>query len=231
MKRIALAAAALLALAALAGVAARPEGAGAAESPTLDERTVTVSGTGAVRSTPDRAQISFGVESRGATARAALAANAAEMRNVIDALRSAGVGELATQGVSVWPSYGDENRVLGYTATNTVGGVVDADRAGAVIDAAVAAGANQIYGPSFTKSDADELYREALGLAVSDARARAETLATAAGGRLGRVLSVNESSAAPVPLMEKTAAADAGTPVVPGRLETTATVNVTFALT
>src|SRR5262245_40360735 len=100
MKRLLLAAAALLALAALAGVAGRPEGAGAAD-PTAD-RTVTVTGVGAVRSVPDRAQLSFGVESRAATAEAALAANGSAMRKLLGALRDAGVGELQTQTVSVW---------------------------------------------------------------------------------------------------------------------------------
>lgn len=230
MKRLVMVALSLLALAALAGVLGRPDGAVAADAPDPNLRTVTVTGTGAVRSSPERAQISFGVESQGASASAALAANAAGMRKVIEALRRAGVSELQTQSVSVSPRYGDDNRVVGYVAANTVGGVAAVARAGEVIDAAVAAGANQVYGPSFTQGDADELYRKALELAVEDARDRAATLASAAGGSLGRVLTVRESSTPPMPLAEKAAASDAGTPVVSGEQETTATVTVSFEL-
>jgi uncharacterized protein len=228
MKRLLLAAAALLALAALAGVVGRPEGAGAADPP--GDRTVTVTGVGAVRSVPDRAQLSFGVESRAGTAQAALAANGAAMRKLLAALGEAGVDELQTQTVSLWPTWGDDNRLDGYVATNTVGGVVAVARAGAAIDAAVAAGANQIYGPTLTSDDARKLYGQALDAAVDDAEGRARILAAAAGATLGRVVTIAESSAPPQPLIEKAAATDASTPIVAGRQETTANVTVTFAL-
>jgi uncharacterized protein len=229
MKRLLLAAAALLALAALAGVVGRPEGAGAADPP--PDRTVTVAGVGAVRSTPDRAQLSFGVESRAATAQAALAANGVAMRKLLAALREAGVDELQTQTVSVWPNWGEDNRLDGYVATNTVSGVVGVGRAGAAIDAAVAAGANQVYGPTLTSDDARTLYGQALKAAVDDAEARARILAAAAGATLGRVVTIAESSAPPQPLAEKAAATDASTPIVAGQQDTTANVTVTFALT
>ena len=226
MKPVLLAAAGLLAVAALAGVLGRPVGAGAADPPS--RRTVTVTGLGAVGSTPDRAQLSFGVESRAATAQAALAANASAMQRLLAALREAGVSELQTESVSVWPRWTDGNRDDGYVASNSVSGVIGVARAGAAIDAAVAAGANQVYGPSFTSEDARALYRQALRAAVDDARARAETLARAAGASLGGVLTVSESGqASPEPLVER--AADA-TPIVAGQQETTASVTVTFAL-
>ena len=82
-------------------------------------------------------------------------------------------------------------------------GVTAVGRAGAAIDAAVGAGANQIYGPSLTSDDARKLYEQALEAAVKDARARAQTLAGAAGGTLGRVLTIAESSAPPMPLVRE----------------------------
>jgi uncharacterized protein YggE len=111
-----------------------------------------------------------------------------------------------------------------------VGGVVAVARAGAAIDAAVAAGANQIYGPTLTSDDARKLYGQALDAAVDDAEGRARILAAAAGATLGRVVTIAESSAPPQPLIEKAAATDASTPIVAGRQETTANVTVTFAL-
>ena len=105
------------------------------------------------------------------------------------------------------------------------------DGAGALIDAAVAAGANTIYGPSLSRSDADALYRQALSKAVDDAKGRAELLAKAAGRSLGRVTAIAESgSAAPVPYAAKASAAQDSTPVVSGPQETTASVTVTYEL-
>ena len=229
MKRLALAAVLLLAGAALAGVL-RPEGAAAVDAPQAD-RTVTVTGTGSVRAVPDRAQLSFGVESQGSTARAALAANAAEMRRLIDALRRSGARDVATQYVSVSPRYRESAmEIAGYTATNTVSVTIGVDRAGALLDAGTAAGANQVYGPSLSRSDAEKLYRDALRAAVDDARERAAVLADAAGASVGRVLSLVEGGAdAPVFEAAK-AVADSSTPIEAGSQETTAVVSVTFAL-
>ena len=228
MKRLALAALALLAAAALTGVL-RPEGASAVEAQ-AGERTVTVTGTGSVRATPDRAGFSFGVETQADTARAALAANAAEARRLLDALRRAGAGDLQTEGVTVSPRVSEGGRIAGFSAVNTVSASIAAGRAGALIDAAVAAGANQVYGPSFTAGDAEALYRRALAAAVAQARERAGVLAEAAGAAVGPVQSVVEGGGGPIATESKAVASDAGTPIEPGSRETTATVTVTFAL-
>jgi len=105
MKRIALATGLVFAAAALAGVL-RPDGAGAAD-PTTTTDTVSVTGTGSVDAVPDRAEVSAGVETRAATAKAALAANGAAMQKVIAALRANGGKEVTTQTVSLSSAYGD----------------------------------------------------------------------------------------------------------------------------
>lgn len=206
---------------------------GAATSAAADAGGITVQGTASVTSAPDRAELSFGVESQGDSARAALAANAAEMRKVIAALRSAGATNLKTQHVSLSPRYGERNEPTGFAATNSVSATVkDLARAGAVIDAAVAAGANQVYGPSLSRGDQTALYRQALEAAVDEARATAQALASAAGVSLGRITAVVEAGAAPRPL--PFAAADRAlaesTPIEPGTQEVTATVTVTFSV-
>ncbi len=229
MKRIALAAALLLAAAAVAGVA-RPEGARAVD-PASGAGTVTVAGTGSVTATPDQAEISAGVESRGATARAALAANAAEMREVIDALRRASVTNLRTQAVSLSPRTLEDGTVDGFTAQNTVSATIAVGRAGAAIDAGVEAGANVVWGPTLSSSDAKKLYREALESAVADARERAAVLATAAGRTLGQGTAIVESGAvSPEPMFDKAQASMGSTPIEPGTQETSATVSVTYEL-
>ena len=228
MKRIALAAGLLLAAAALAGVL-RPEGAGA-EDPAPATDTVSVTGTGVVTSVPDRAEISAGVESRAPTAKAALAANGAAMQKVIDALRANGGKDVTTQTVSLSTAFDANGQPSGFVASNVASAETSLGGAGALIDAAVAAGANTIYGPSLSRSDSDALYRQALAKAVEDAKGRAAILAKAAGRDLGRVTAISESGASEGPIYAKASAAQDSTPVVSGPQETTASVSVTYEL-
>ncbi len=231
MKRIALAAVLLLAAAAIAGVA-RPEGARAVEGATQSEDSITVSGNGSVAAVPTTATFTFGVDIRAATAKAALAANAREMRQVIAAVKAAGGRQVGTQSVSLSQVLGQNNEPSGFAASNVVTATVDLDRAGAVIDAAVEAGANRVDGPALSIADQGKLYRQALQAAVAEARLSAETLAAAAGRSLGKVTSVVESSGiTPAPMFAKAVASEAGTPIEPGTQQTTASVTVTFALT
>jgi uncharacterized protein len=229
LRRIAIAAAALAALAALLGTLSIGD---AAAVETTDPGGITVQGTGTASAAPTKAQLGFGVESRADTAKAALAANSAAMRKVIAAVKAAGGDELQTQ--SVWLSpWQDENGPSGYVATNTVSATIAVGKVGALIDAGVEAGANQVSGPAMTVDDQDELYREALKEAVEQARGHARTLADATGVDLGRVTAVVESGTAvqpPVMMREGLAAADSSTPIEPGKQEVSATVSVTFAI-
>ncbi len=233
--RIAIAAAVLLAAVALAGIG-RPDAA-QGEEPKAG-RSVTVNGSGTVESVPDRAHFAFGVESLGATAGEALEQNSKAMRAVLAALRRAGVDlrDVRTQSVSLNPRYGDDGKsVTGYTAVNTVSVEVDSlERAGSLVDAAVAAGANQVQGPSLVREERDELYREALEAAVAEAKAKAQVLASAGGASVGQTLRIVEGGAVgpPMPVYERALAADAAsTPIQPGTEKIEATVTVTFALT
>ena len=229
MPRLLLAVPALFAVAALASAVGPPSQARGDASAPAD--TITVTGTGSVTAVPDDAQLSFGVESRGGTAQAALAANGDAMRKVISALRGAGARKLVTQWVGVWPASEGNGTSSGYTASNSVSATIGVARAGEVIDAAVAAGANQVSGPDMSAADAKRLYQQALGNAVADARAHAEALAKATGRTLGAVTTIAESgSSEPMPMYRAAADAVSSTPVVGGQQETTATVTVTFAL-
>nr|MBA3400724.1 SIMPL domain-containing protein [Actinomycetota bacterium] len=81
-----------------------------------------------------------------------------------------------------------------------------------------------------SSSNAEALYRQALGKAVAEARARAEVLAKAAGRSLGEITNISESTATPYPYAERAALDSASTPIVPGEQETSASISVTFAL-
>ncbi len=205
----------------------------AASSAAAEAGGITVQGTASVTSVPDRAGLSFGVESKGSSARAALSANAAEMRRVIAALKAAGVTDVKTQYVSLSPQYNDKSEAQGFVATNTVSVTIkDLAKAGAVIDAAVNAGANQVYGPSLSRGDQDELYRQALKAAVANARASAQALASASNLSLGRVTAIVEGGGAPqpVPFAAADKAMAESTPIEPGTQETSASVTVTFSV-
>ena len=144
-----------------------------------------MTGSGSVQGTPDRADFSFGVETQGQTSEEALAANGDAVQKVIDAVKGAGVADadIQTQQVSVSPRYGESGQnIVGYSATNSVNATIrDLAQAGAVVEAAVAAGANQVYGPTFSISDQTGLYGDALEQALEDARTKAATIAEAAG--------------------------------------------------
>jgi uncharacterized protein YggE len=235
VKPIRIAAFVLIAAAAVAfaGVG-RPESAGGAAKPAGG---ITVSGTGTVTSMPDEAEFSLGVQTNGSTAREALAKNSEEMHRVIAALGSAGVErrDIKTQDVSVSPSYA-EDQVSGFSARNSVTVTIrKLSKAGEVIDAASNAGANEIYGPTLTRSDQEGQQRKALRSAFADARVKAEALADAAGLRLGSVTAITEGfSGGPEPYFASVPGArvmaDKSPPIELGTQDTQATVTVTFAI-
>src|SRR5437868_15016305 len=104
MKLAALALPAFLLVAFVGGASGQPVAA-----PGLGGRTITVTGTGTVTAVPDRATFSFGVTTAAKTATQALAANAADMRKVIDALKASGIEakDIQTQTVSLDPRYSE----------------------------------------------------------------------------------------------------------------------------
>jgi uncharacterized protein len=233
--RIAAVALFILAVATLAGVG-RPEAVRSAEGDSPPQRSITVGGSASVTAVPDRATFTFGVDTRGQTASAALNESAAAIKRVVDALKRAGVDgkDIQTQNVSLYPQTSSDGRhIEGYAANASV--IVrldDLDRAGPLVDAAVGAGATSVYGPALERSDADELRGEALADAVADARTKAEALARAAGGSLGDVLTVTEGggSAPPIPYYGREALATADMKIEPGTQEIQASVTVTFEL-
>lgn len=233
MKRFPLAliaaAVALVAIAALAGVG-RPEAARGAAGTVADS--VTTTGHGVITVAPDQATITAGVHTQAATAAEALAQNSTRMNDVIAALKQHGGKDLQTQQVSLYPQSKEGGTIVGYTADNSVSASASIPGAGALIDAAVGAGANTVSGPTLSVSDQDARYRDALKKAVQDARAKAAALAEAGGFGIGPVSTVVEQgSSAPQPLFAASGAAkDAATPIEPGTQDVTADVTVTFAI-
>ncbi len=206
----------------------------------VDLRTVSVTGTAILRSTPDEAIVSFGVQTESSSAEDAMRQNTTRMLSVLRALADLGVkdGDISTTGVNLYPSY-DPNgtSVSGYTASNQVSVTFhDLGLIGRAIDAAVKAGANLTNGIMFQMSPANRGSEQALAGAVADARSKASAVAVAADAQLGQVLTVSETGApSTYPPMPYDGAMAAGgevapTPVNPPTLETQISVQVTWAL-
>jgi uncharacterized protein YggE len=240
-------AASLLAVALLgpfrAGAAAQDGLAPAPAAAAPGSTTVRVEAEGSESAAPDRAVIDVGVRSEGRDAAAAAARNASTLDAVLAALRPVvgPDGSLETSGYSVQPRWespppsAGEPRASGYVVRNTVRATVaDLGRVSRVIDAALAAGANESYGLAWTLGDEQPARRRALRHAVAAAQAKAQAVASELGMRLVRVVAVVEGPAGPRPLpFERSAvaaAAEVATPVEPARLTFRTTVTLTAEL-
>jgi uncharacterized protein YggE len=212
----------LIALLAAVPAAAQP---GASEVPQI-----VVSAQGEVRVTPDQATAVFAVETRRPVAATAGADNARTTKAVIDAIRAVGVAaeDISTLDYSVYPDQQWDpkdrvSKVVGYVVRNSVRvRITKLERSAAVIDAALAKGANTINSLDLSSSTINSARREALANAVEQAKADAELMAKAAGGQLGGLIELStQDIGVPVfespKLMRAMATADAApTPVMGG---------------
>jgi uncharacterized protein YggE len=210
--------------------------------PTMNGTRLDIVAQGSVKRVPDVAIISAGVITSARDAKAAMAANAAAMARVLTALRSAGVAErdVATAQIGLSPQYRyAENQppvVTGYQANNSVTvRFRDIAKSGAILDALVAAGSNQISGPTLTIDKPEAAQDEARVDAIKSARARAELYAKAAGLTVKRIVAISETSTVtgPMPMAYARAQMSDGaakSEIVPGEQEVGVSVNVTFEL-
>lgn len=212
---------------------------------------LTVSAEGRSTRTPDLAVFTAGVTTQGTTAGEALSANSTAMSRVIASLRKAGIAErdIQTSNLNLNPVYApprrmpdgsyesEPQRIVGYQVNNTVSvRQRKLEEYGRVIDTLVASGANQVNGPNFQLDNSDAALDEARIAAMKAARGRGNLYAQAAGLRIVRIVSIQESGGyyAPQPVMMRMEAAAAPAPPPPpvaaGELQMTANVTVQFEL-
>jgi uncharacterized protein len=219
-------------LAVLALAVLLPAGASAAE------RTVTVKGSATQKVPNDAAKLGFSVSKERKSRGAALQVVAVKLRAVIAAVQATpgiGAGDVTTGQISVRKISRDK-RVL-FRASEGVGVVLhEPQRAGELVNAAVAAGAIGTRGPDFFASNPEAAYNNTLLAAFDQAKGKAATLATRAGAALGPAITIEETTEA-VPVEGRAspkgpqAGAEAPTPPAkPGASTVTATVRVVFAL-
>jgi uncharacterized protein YggE len=207
-----------------------PASAGAAE------RTVTVKGSATQKVPNDAAKLGFSVSKERKSRGAALHVVAAKLRAVIGVVQATpgiGAGDVTTGQISVRKVSRDKH-VL-YRASEGVGVVLhEPQRAGELVNAAVAAGATGTRGPDFFASNPEAAYNNTLLAAFDQAKSKASTLATRAGAILGPAITIEETTEA-VPVEGRAGpkgAADTAPapPAKPGASTVTASVRVVFAL-
>jgi uncharacterized protein YggE len=228
----------LLAMSALAAPAAAAEVQIQAQAPVVE---LSVSET--VNSPPDVAQVGTGVTTRAPTAKEAVRLNAAAMQKVVDRLKALGIAgkDIQTANFSLnaqysYPNGGGQPVFVGYDASNQVSvRLRQLDKVGDVLDALVAAGANNIFGPTFSLDDDDAVAATARAQAFKRGQAMAQDYARMAGYTGVRLLEVSESvqGRGPVPPMPVAYAAerDASTPIAPGEVGTTVNLTLKYEMT
>jgi uncharacterized protein len=202
---------------------------------------INVTGQGRVFGAPDTLTLHLGVALVRPTVSAATADAAAKAQAIIAALKANGVAEadIQTANYAIWPEYdysGETQRLVGYRVSNDLTVKVRAlDKAGDILDAATAAGGNDVVvqNLSFSIEDNTALLEMARTAAWNDAEAKAEQLARLAGVNLRSAISITESisyNQPPIYYDRAMAQEGASTPIQSGQQEVSVVVSVTFSI-
>jgi uncharacterized protein YggE len=213
-------------------------------------QTITVIGQGSVHAEPDIARVSIGIETSAESVAEAVQENGAEMDSILAALEDLGIDEkdIQTSNYSVYLDRypetlpravveGEEEALAPqpvYRVSNMVSVTIrELERVGDVLDGVIEAGANNIWGVSFSLDDPEAAIADARVDAIADALARAGALAELSGVELGPVMSVSEvigGGAAPYAIAMDSVerAAAGGAAISPGELEIGYQVQVSY---
>ncbi len=213
-----------------------------------DTSSIIVTGEGRVDLAPDMAVLLLTVSREARAAKTALDANSAAMSDVLDAMTALGIekSDLQTSGFSVQPKYyyppqgsGGERearKIVGYVVRNSLNvRVRKIDSVGEVLDKSITLGVNEGGNISFGNDDPSSALTQARTLAVQDAIAKATTLATAAGVKLGDILKISERTVSqrPVPMARAAmsmAESSNAVPISGGENTYKVGVNISFAI-
>jgi hypothetical protein len=202
---------------------------------------IVVTGTGRISVAPDTAVLTLGVESQAATLAEATTDAARRMTAVVSRIKAFGVADadITTVTYAVEPRIAPSDparrdeppRIVGYRVSNVVRVTIHkVPDAGPILDAAIVAGANAVRGIQFTLADDAKAVTDARARAVGDAMVKARHFAAAAGVAVGEVLAIRELGVtAPTPL-PRGVQMQAATPIEPGQLEVTVTVELRQAI-
>ncbi len=209
-------------------------------------RTISVAGEGIVRLDPDTADVSLTVQSISTSLKTGQDNVTESLTSVTDVLTGAGVAadDIVTASYEIYPQneYDDNGNfegISGFVVSATLRVTIrDIDTVGTILDAAVTGGATGVNGITFYTDDPSAPTSEARTMAVTDARARADELAAAAGVRIVGVSSIQETSAPPPPpliyeaadMAASGVAQERAVPISPGQSEIRVDVQVVFEI-
>ena len=206
---------------------------------------ITVVGQGSTRTEPDVARVGIGVETSAATVSEAVAENETKMTSILAALDAVGIPkeDIQTSHYSVqfdrFPepilrsevAESDEAEPQ-YRVSNMVNVTIhDLDKVSDALDAVIEAGANNIWGVTFSLEDTDAAQADARAKAMADAEARAQALADLGGVELGPVMSISEvitGGGVPMPVMSAERAVAGAGSISPGEVEISYQVQVSY---
>ena len=229
----------MLASGLLVGCQAAAQSSGA----TNQQTGISVSGEGKVTVTPDIANIQLGIQAQALTVADAQSQAIKAMNDVMAALKANGVADqdiqtqyYNVQQVTTWDTNKQQQIVTGYMVSNVVNAKIrDVTKAGSVIDAVTAAGGDltRVNSIQFSLNDSTTSIDKAREKAMADANDTANQLAKLAGVKLGKPISISESSSTPpYPIYAKDAIAgsSSSTPISAGTLDITLDVQVLYAI-
>jgi uncharacterized protein YggE len=213
------------------------------QASTASDAGISVSGTGKASAKPNIATAVVGIQVTTNTLAEATSQANTKMSAIINQVKSMGVADkdMQTINYSVSPVTQQNTpqnttpRITGYNVSNQLRITIrKIDDLGKILDGAVTAGANNIYGVSFSIEDPKPLQAQARADAVKDAQDKAGQLAKAGGLTIGKIVFINEGTVSPQPIFRAAAAPMAldssAVPVQTGELEVTVSVDVRFAV-
>ncbi len=218
------------------------------ESTATLPQAITVVGEGSVAVEPDIAVANIGVQVANADVRAASDEAEEIMNAVITAIQEQGVAEedIQTSGFSIFAEFAPVNPAAEqpqtplYRVSNNVNVTIRAlDQVATILDAAIGAGANNIFGVNFSVDDPSQAAAEARAEAIDNAGQKAQDLAELTGLQLGNVVSVSEIIGSRGGFYASTGLAPAsqaglgggGGPIAPGQLNVNVQLEVVYGVT
>lgn len=215
---------------------------------------ISVTGVGEVMVTPDIAQFSFGVHAEGADVKTVKDQSAASVNAIMKYLKEQGIDEkdIKTESYYQNPKYKyiqkpcvfgavcppAEQTQDGFEVSQTISiKVRKIDTVGELLSQVGTLGATDISGLNFIVDDEEKVKADARALAITDAKAKAEKLASNLGVHLVRIMSFNENSGggypmyASAPMADMAGAKSAVVPIIPtGENKTTSNVTITYEI-
>lgn len=205
------------------------------QQPVVDQ--ISVSGQANVASVPDLFEFSVYVEEQGERVQDLNGQVSAKTQTIIDNVLGFGVSkqDIQSMGVQLNPWYEhnkNETRQMGFRLSREIKFTLrDIEKYDQVIDAVLSTGASRIEGFNYRVEDPQPNYLQALELALKDAKLRAKRMAETLGVKLGKVLTIQENSGySPMPMAQESLMRSKSSDSLPGQIQTSARVNVVFAI-